>query len=129
MAAPYAFRITLRGDVVVVTEQGLARFEDVEQALVAAISAAGDSGKKILFDHRLADISNYYGYIVRHAETALRIGLDATFRVALLGTPEQDDILSFMVTVGRNRGWNSRCFSDLDEALAWLHMDLDESPA
>jgi hypothetical protein len=122
MAAPFTYQIRLVGGVVVVTEQGLALFEDVEQALAAAISAARDSGKKILFDHRLADVANYYGYIVRHAETAMRIGLDNTFRVALLGTPDQDDVLSFMVTVGRNRGWNSRCFLDFNEALEWLNQ-------
>lgn len=114
------FRIEIRGDVVIVLEKGAPLFEDTARALGDAIRAARDSGKKILFDHRLADLSNYYSYIVRHAEAAQLIGLDNTFRIALVGLPEQDDVLSFMVTVGHNRGWNSRRFFDFDDALQWL---------
>jgi hypothetical protein len=114
------FRLEIRGDVVLVVERGVPLFEETSKALAAAIQAAKEHGRKILFDHRLADLSNYYSYIVRHAESALAIGLDHTFRIALVGTPDQGDVMSFMVTVGRNRGWNSRCFLGFDEALQWL---------
>lgn len=117
---PAEFRVELRGDVVVVLEHGAPGFEDTNKALAAAIRTAREGGRKILFDHRLADLSNYYSYIVRHAEAAPGMGLDSTFRIALVGLPEQDDVLSFMVRVGQNRGWKSRRFFDVDEALQWL---------
>jgi hypothetical protein len=107
-------------DVVVVLETGTPEFEESSKALAEAIKAARKHGRKILFDHRLVDLSNYYGFIVRHAEMAPAMGLDDTFRIAHLGAPHQDDVLGFMVEVGRNRGWMVRRFFEMEEALLWL---------
>ena len=60
------------------------------------------------------------GHIVRHAELAPELGLDSSFRIALVGLPEQDDVLSFMVMVAVNRGWSCRRFFDFDAARQWL---------
>jgi hypothetical protein len=114
------FAVQIRGDVVVVVGQGAPEFQEANNALADAIAAPGKHSKKILFDHRLVDLSNYYGFIVRHAEVAPALGLDSTFRIAHLGTRVQDEVLSYMVDVGRNRGWNVRCFMDFDAALQWL---------
>jgi hypothetical protein len=115
------FDIEMRDDVVVVHEEGTLRFEETQQALADAIEAALEGGtRKILFDHRRVDLANYYSHIVRHADLAPGLGLDASFRIALVGLPEQDDVLSFIVMVGRNRGWNSQRFFDFDAALLWL---------
>jgi len=114
------FELQVQGDVVVVMERGVPSFEDANKALAAAINKAQGKGRKILFDHRLVDLSNYYGFIVRHAEMAPEMGLDHTLRIAHLGNRSQDDVLSYMVEVGRNRNWNTQRFFDLAEALRWL---------
>jgi hypothetical protein len=115
------FRVERRGDVVVVHEEGTLQFEETHRALAAAIKAALDSGsRKMLFDHRRVDLSNYYSHIVRHAELAPGIGLDSEFRIALVGHPGQEDVMAFSVMVGTNRGWDVRHFFDFDQALEWL---------
>ncbi len=114
------FDVQVRGDIVIVVGMGVPAFDEASNALASAIAEARVLKKKILFDHRLLDLSNYYGYIVRHAEMAPYMGLDGTFRMAHVGTPSQDEVMSFMVLVGHNRGWNVRCFFDFDEALRWL---------
>ena len=114
--------IEVRDDVAVLVQEGVPDFGKTDQALAAAIATAVDlRSKKLLFDVRGADLANYYSYIVRHAESALAMGLDGSFRLAILGTPEQDNVMAFMVSVGHNRGWTVRCFLEMEDALAWLH--------
>ena len=115
------FSIQLHADVVVVHEEGTLEFEETQRALADAIRTARDAGsRKLLFDHRLVDLANYYSHIVRHAEVAPQMGLDSEFRIALVGHPGQEDVMAFSVMVGRNRGWDVRRFFDFDEALQWL---------
>jgi hypothetical protein len=115
------FRVELRGDVVVVHEEGTVEFEEKQRAMAAAIRLALDSGsKRMLFDHRRVDIANYYSHIVRHAELAPGLGLDGAFRIAFVGRPGQEDVMAFSVMVGTNRGWDVQHFFDFDRALEWL---------
>ena len=115
------FHVELRGDVVVVHEEGTLQFEETHRALADAITAALDSStRKLLFDLRRVDLANYYSHIVRHAELAPGIGLDSAFRIALVGHPGQEDVMAFSVMVGTNRGWDVRHFFDFDQALEWL---------
>jgi hypothetical protein len=112
------------GDVVVITHTGAINFDDAHNAIgIGLTSAQKAAGKKLLFDLRLADLSNYYSFIVRHAELAPGMGLDASFLVAFVGTREAADVLSFTERVVRNRGWNARHFFSMDEALEWLAKD------
>jgi hypothetical protein len=93
------------GDVVVITHTGAINFDDAHNAIgIGLTSAQKAAGKKLLFDLRLADLSNYYSFIVRHAELAPGMGLDASFLVAFVGTREAADVLSFTERVVRNRG-------------------------
>ena len=58
--------VEVRGDVVVIVRKGVPLFEDTQTAMAAAVAAARDVGtKKLLFDVRLADLANFYSYIVR----------------------------------------------------------------
>jgi hypothetical protein len=97
------------GDVVVITHTGAINFDDAHNAIgIGLTSAQKAAGKKLLFDLRFADLSNYYSFIVRHAELAPGMGLDVS---------------SFTERVVRNRGWNARHFFSMDEALEWLAKD------
>lgn len=118
------FRIRVESAVVHVIETGTLDYPTSNRALVGAIEAARASGtKRLLFDLRDADLSDFYSYIVRHAETATEMGLDASYSLAILGRPERADVLSFVETVARNRGWRAMSFFALDAALEWLASD------
>ncbi|HEX6321724.1 MAG TPA: hypothetical protein VFZ84_22875 [Burkholderiales bacterium] len=115
------FHVELRGDVVVVVRKGAPLFEDTQKAVAAALAAARDAGtKKILFDVRLADLTNFYSYIVRDVNLDPLLGLDTSFRICVVGTREQADVMSFIVHVRQMRGWEAQWFFDMDEALKWL---------
>lgn len=121
---PAEFLIEIRGDVVVVVRRGAPLFEDTQRAVAAAVAAARDAGtKKILFDVRLADLTNFYSYIVRDVNLDPLVGLDTSFRICVVGSREQVDVMSFIVRVRQMRGWESRWFFDMDEALQWLAED------
>jgi hypothetical protein len=115
------FRIEIRGDVAVLVQEGAPLFEETTKSLTAVIAAALEIGsKKIVIDARLSDLANYYAFVVRHAELIPQFGFDSSFRAAIVGLQEQVYVMDFIVTVGRNRGWNVRRFFDIDEALEWL---------
>jgi hypothetical protein len=115
------FRVERRGDVAVLVQEGAPLFDETTQSLSAAVAAAAEIGsKKIIIDARLSDLTNYYAFVVRHAELLPLMGFDGSFRSAIVGTPEQVYVMDFIVTVGRNRGWTVRRFFDLDAALEWL---------
>ena len=118
---PAEFDIELRGDVVVVVRKGAPQFEDTQLAMAAAVAAARDAGtKKILFDVRLADLVNFYSYIVRDVNLDPLLGLDTSFVICVVGTREQVDVMSFIVKVRQMRGWKAQWFVNMDEALKWL---------
>lgn len=115
------FRIHLRSGVVMVVETGQLDYATSRRAIAESIEAAKAAGtKRILFDLRDADLSNYYSYIVRHAETASERGLDASYSMAVVGQRAQADVLSFIDMVARNRGWRLRIFPEVGPALEWL---------
>jgi hypothetical protein len=115
------FRVEVRGDVAVLVQEGAPLFEETTQSLRAVITAALKIGsKKVIIDARLSDLANYYAFVVRHAELLPQMGFDTRVRSAIVGLPEQVYVMDFIVTVGRNRGWNVRRFFDIDEALEWL---------
>jgi hypothetical protein len=118
------FRVEVVRSVVVVSHLGRLEYADTNKAIAAAVAAAVEiGGKRILFDLSRADVSNYYSYSVRHAEFAPDLGLDTTYKLAFVGGSEAVDLLSFIETVTRNRGWKSRYFVDTDAAITWLIED------
>lgn len=118
---PAEFQVEVRGDVVVIVRKGAPLFEDTQRAMAAAVAAARDAGtKKILFDVRLADLANFYSYIVRDVNLDPLLGLDTGFRICVVGSREQKDVMSFIVRVREMHGWKAQWFFDMDEALKWL---------
>jgi hypothetical protein len=116
-----AFDIEVRDDVVVVLRKGAPVFEDTQKAMAAAVAAARDAGtKKILFDVRLADLANFYSYIVRDVKLDPLLGLDTSFLICVVGMREQVDVMSFIVRVRQMHGWNAQWFVDMDEGMKWL---------
>jgi len=115
------FRVDVRGDIAVLVQEGSPLFDETTRALTAVLKMALEIGsRKIIIDARLSDLVNYYSYVVRHAELLPGLGLDGSFRSAIVGLPEQVDVMDFIVSVGRNRGWAVRRFLDMDEATRWL---------
>jgi hypothetical protein len=115
------FELELRGDVVVVVRKGAPLFEDTQKAMAAAVEAARRAQtRKILFDVRLADLTNFYSYIVRDVDLDPSLGLDTSYRLCVVGSREQVEVMSFIVRVRQMRGWVAGWFVDMDEALEWL---------
>jgi hypothetical protein len=118
---PGGFHIRVESDVVHIVETGTLDFATSNRAVIGAVEAAKASRTRcLLFDLRAADLSNYYSYIVRHAETAAQTGLDAGYGIAVVGPRDGADVLSFIELVARNRGWRARSFFELEPALEWL---------
>jgi hypothetical protein len=118
---PSEFDVQVQGDVVVVVRKGAPQFEDTQEAMAAAVAAARDAGtNKILFDVRLADLANFYSYIVRDVKLDPLLGLDTNFRIGVVGMREQVDVMSFIVRVRQMHGWKAESFVDMHEALKWL---------
>ncbi|HZM36177.1 MAG TPA: hypothetical protein VFC18_17015 [Burkholderiales bacterium] len=102
-------------------QEGSPLFDETTRALAAVVKMALEIGsKKIIIDARSSGLVNYYNYVVRHAELLPSIGFDGSFRSAIVGLPEQVDVMDFIVSVGRNRGWTVRRFVDMEEATRWL---------
>lgn len=115
------FDLEVRDHIIVVAQRGSPTFEEANEVIAATVVAAlGARTNNLLFDVRLADLANYYSYIVRHAEIAPSLGLHTGFRIAIVGLRDQADVLSFMARVGQNRGWQAQTFFDVDEAVDWL---------
>jgi hypothetical protein len=122
------FRIRVDSGVVFVVESGTLDFSTSYRALASAVEAAKAAATTcLLIDVRDADLTNYYSYIVRHAEAAGEFGLDSRFRIAVLGQAGAADVLSFIETVARNRGLKVRSFLEVEPALDWLRADRPEA--
>jgi hypothetical protein len=118
---PAELHVEVRGDVVLVVRKGAPLFEDTQTAVASALAAARDVGtKKILFDVRLADLTNFYSYIVRAANLDPLPELATGFRICLVGSREQAAVIAFIVRVRETHGWKAQGFFDMDEALKWL---------
>jgi hypothetical protein len=127
---PAEFHVEIRGDVVVVVRKGAPQFEDTQKAMAAALAAARAAGtKKILFDVRLADLTNFYSYIVRDVNLDPLLGLDTSFRICVVGSRAQVDVMTFIVNVRQMRGWEAQWFFDMDEARNWLAKEPTPKPS
>lgn len=85
---------------------------------VVALAAEADT-KRVLFDIRAADYSGYLVNAIRHAEEGRKLGLDSSFRCALLGVAGIP-MLHFIETVSVIRGYVVKAFTDEFEAAVWL---------
>jgi hypothetical protein len=100
---------------------GALDYDESNKAIAAAAECAAQHRvDRVLFDLRDADASNYYSYIVRHAEEAPSLGFERSYRVAFVARPESMPVVEFMALVARNHGWQARAFAEIDEADGWL---------
>ena len=118
---PTELHVEVRGDVVIMVRKGAPLFDDTQDGMAAAVAAARDVGTtKILFDVRLADLTNLYSYIVRAVNLDPLREQATSFRICLVGLREQADVMSFIVRVREMHGWKFQWFLDMGEALKWL---------
>lgn len=108
---PGFVRITYRGDVQYdVTTEMLRK--------VAAI-AAQTQKTQLLFDIRDANYRDYHLGTIRHVEEAAALGIERTFRIAVLGAAG-NPMLQYIEAVAVNRGYWVKTFVHDAEAVGWL---------
>ena len=105
-------RVTYRGDVEYAATTEMLRN--------VAVIAAEMHCKLLLFDIREANYRYYHLGTIRHAEEGPALGIDKTFRIALLGA-SGNPMLKYVEAVAVNRGYWVKALVDESEALAWLH--------
>jgi hypothetical protein len=117
---PSGYDILVEDRYLHVIYRGDQDFATTNQAIREAAQRARDSGAHaLLFNISRSNRDGYISEVVRHAEMARELGLNG-FRIAFYGPPEKLDAVAFMETVARNRGFNARGFTDIDEAVKWL---------
>ena len=120
---PY-IHISVKQGVIRAVYSGDADFGVTTEMLrkVARISSESQS-KLLLLDIREVEDRQYHVDAIRHAEQAPELGIDQTFRIALLRS-RNDPMLQYIETVAINRGFRAKAFTDESEALAWLKNGL-----
>lgn len=113
-------KITPEAGIVRVTYRGVAQYDVTTEMLrkVAAL-AAQTRCTRLLFDIREANYRDYHLGTIRHVEEAAALGIERTFRIALLGT-EGHPMHKYIEAVAVNRGYWVKVFADEAEAIAWL---------
>jgi len=107
-------------DILLITSKGQMDVPSAN-AMVKAIAEAAVQYQcqTHIVDHRetifLFNVSDYYDRPIIN-ET---LGISRKFKTAMLFSQLTDDT-KFMETVFRNRGYNLRHFTNMDEAKAWL---------
>lgn len=86
---------------------------------IARIAGEADT-QRLLIDLRQALYGQSHVSPIRHVEEAPSLGVDASYRSAILGAKKDQMILKFIEDVAVNRGYRTRVFFDEQEALAWL---------
>lgn len=105
------FRITYRGDV---------QYDATTEMLrkVAAL-AAQTQNTRLLFDLREANYRDYHLGTIRHVEEAASLGIERTFRIAIVGA-KGNPMLQYIEAVAVNRGYWVKTFVDEAEAVGWV---------
>lgn len=113
-------QITKGQGITRVTYRGTARF-DLTTEMIREVALIGfkNQSKLLLVDIREFVDPEYHVSTIKHAEQAPSLGLDSTFRIAILGT-EDDQRLPYIENVAVNRGLQVKSFIDDSEAVAWL---------
>ena len=115
-------------DIKVVVEDGIVRAtyrgEVAYDAVFGTIrnvarTAAEQQTDLLLFDIREAVFREFHVTIIRHAEEARSLGIEPTFRIAVLAAMENEK-LKYIEDVAVNRGFQVKVFTEESEALAWL---------
>ena len=114
------FRIALDAGVVRAAYRGNLEYETATQMLqTVGRIAAEKQVRRLLFDIRAANYRDYHLGIIRHSEEAPGLGIDHSFRIAILGA-DDNPMLRYIEAVVVNRGFWAKVFVDATEAEAWL---------
>ena len=108
------------GEYLLIKWSGSASAEETKRAGIEGFERATAEGiSRVLVD--VTDVTEQPSITDQYSATVANSSLGPRQpRCALLGRPDQTNDLSFMETVGRNRGMRIRVFTDKSEALAWL---------
>ena len=93
-------------------------------AMVKALAEAAEKYQcmKHLIDHRettfVFKITDYY----ERPAVNEKLGISRLFKTAMVFSQSTDETV-FMENVFRNRGYNMRHFTDMDEAKSWLKQN------
>ena len=85
--------------------------------------ASENRSTMLLFDVREAEDSEYHVSAIKHTELAPALGINQSYRTALLGR-KGDPRLPYIEDVAVNRGFRLKVFTDEAEAVAWLRAAL-----
>lgn len=111
-----------RDGIIRVVYRGRVRYDSVERLLREVVRIASESGgRRILFDVRDAQYSNYHIETIQHAERGRVLGLDSTYRIAFLGSADEP-MLRYIENVSINRGYQVKAFTEEDAADGWLRQ-------
>ncbi len=114
--------ITERDGIIRVVYRGRVRYDAVNGLLRDVVRIAAEtSTKRVVFDVRDADYGQYHVETIHHAQDARVLGLDATYRIAFLGAPDEP-MLRYIENVSVNRGYQVRAFTDEGAADGWLRQ-------
>jgi hypothetical protein len=110
-AEPGFVRITYRGDV---------QYDATTEMLreVAALVARTQTAR-LLFDLREANYRDYHLGTIRHVEEAAALGIERTFRIAIVGAAG-NPMLQYIEAVAVNRGYWVKTFVEEAEAVGWV---------
>lgn len=113
-------QVSVQAGIVRATYRGDMAYDATTDMLRTVGALASEHGsERLLFDLREANYQDYHLAIIRHAEEGPALGIDRSFRIALLGSVESS-MLAYMEAVAVNRGFWVKAFTDESEALAWL---------
>lgn len=103
-----------------VVYRGLIQYDLTTEMLRKVAQIASKSQRPlVLFDIRDADYRHYHANIIRHVQEGPSLGIDRSFRIAVLGS-KSEPMLAFIEDAAVNRGYQTKAFTGESEALAWL---------
>jgi len=74
---------------------------------------------RLLMDHREAKLDISVSEIFDRPMIASKLGVPLSSRIAIIYSTRESDY-RFVETAGRNRGFNIKVFTDIDEGIKWL---------
>ena len=108
------YQVSLEQGFIRVVYRGKAEYDVTSNMLREVVHLAlGTKTERVLFDLRQSDSSSYYISTIRHAEDAPSLGIDRSFRMALLGS-RGDPMLKYFEDVAVNRGFQVTMVFDSD---------------
>lgn len=127
-AVSSAYELLVEDGYIRVVFRGTQDFATTNRAIADAARMAREKGlRAVMFDFTHADAKRYFTETVRHGEVAAELGFTTDLRTAFY-RPTDFDVIDFMETVARNRGYDARAFTSEEQAVRWLRGEGPEVP-